>query len=68
MVFPVHYNYASCISCSAKVSEKSTSSTIGICRKCGIKQKLARCRKNTAARVVIKESIQEGDKDCLYVW
>ena len=46
--------FAGCTVCAAKVD--SVNEVIGICSKCGLKQKLARCRKNRATRLIIEDT------------
>ncbi len=41
-----------CVSCEAKVLENKV---VGTCGKCGLKQKMTRCKKNAAARVMIQD-------------
>ena len=44
--------FLSCFSCNAKVTEKKAG--IGTCNKCGVSQKMMRCKKNIAAKVVVE--------------
>lgn len=46
--------FAGCTVCAAKVD--SVNEVIGICSKCGLKQKLAWCRKNRATRLIIEDT------------
>ena len=46
--------FYSCILCAAKVTEESFNSIVGCCGKCGLKQKISRCKKNLVAQVLIE--------------
>ena len=46
--------FISCVSCAGKVEDESSSSCIGICGKCGLKQKLNKCQTKRIARVMIE--------------
>ena len=48
--------FIGCVTCNAKVSELND--IVGQCSKCGMKQKLSRCKKSRAASVVL----EDGDK------
>ena len=43
--------FQGCLSCGAKVTEINVG--VGQCGKCGLKQKLSRCKRNASTKVVI---------------
>ena len=47
-------SFRCCLSCAAKVEEIGVASGIGCCVKCGVKQKLARCKSNAVAKVILE--------------
>jgi hypothetical protein len=46
-------NFYSCISCSAKVQQSAGS--VGCCGKCGLKQKISRCKNNHVAQINVEQ-------------
>lgn len=44
--------FLSCLSCSAKVVE--INSILGRCQKCGLRQKMSRCKRKSIARVMLQ--------------
>ncbi len=52
-------SFSGCISCGAKVAILG-SGQIGGCEKCALKQKITKCKKNVAARVILED--QDGKK------
>lgn len=45
--------FAGCVTCNSKVCDLNN--VVGHCSKCGLKQKMDRCKKNLSARVVLED-------------
>ena len=46
--------FVSCISCGGKIEDLQSSSYLGSCSKCGLKQKLSKCQTKSMAQVMIE--------------